>query len=199
MRVLVALESCALPKYAERRQLILNTWAQQLPPWCEFKVCDGPTLGVDDDYGALRDKTRAICLYALTHGYDGLFIADDDIYVRCEHLTIPSCDYGGYVMPREVHKRHEQTPYCAGSFYWLSRRAFTIVAVAPYTDTLAEDQWVGKVMEQHEIKPKEIPGVVLAPCRCGVCKPAPVPEDWFVYVIDGNRPWTREQFLALTK
>ena len=177
MNVLVALETTINPKYAERRRIIESTWATRMPEGYIFKSFDGPTLGVDDSYQGLCEKTRAICRYAVQYDYEWLVVCDDDTYVRTERLSPPDCDYGGYVGP-------ENSFYCAGSFYWLSRKAFSLIAETPLDPkrwTFAEDQWVGWTLQQHGIKATRLRYVLLAPCQCGRCKADVIHDDWTAY------------------
>lgn len=157
-RVLVALETCADPKYTKRREKARKWGARCAAPY-EYKEFDGPMLGVGDSYLDLPSKTRAICSYAVTHDYDWLLILDDDVILKPEQLTVPTADYAGRI-------NHTGSGWCSGAFYWLSRKAFTIVAEAPVGDLTAEDQWVGEVLNRHGIFPTEYPGFVIEPCSC---------------------------------
>ena len=180
MGVLVALETNSLPKYAERRHLAETTWAKRMPRGYTFESFDGARLGVPDDYHSLCKKTRAICRYAMLHEFDSLVIVDDDVYVRTNRLQVPDCDYGGHCLPKVPDGTLN---YCAGCFYWLSRRTFSIIAQAPIEPqwTSAEDQWVGWTLREHGITPRAMPEVLLEPCLCGRCVPETVAEEWTAY------------------
>lgn len=180
--VLVALETTANPKYAQRRKTCETTWGSRMPKGFFFESFDGARLGVDDTYRGLCEKTRAICQYARDSNYDWLIIVDDDTFVRTDKLDQPpDADYAGHCLPKIPDG---SVNYCAGAFYWLSRRAFTILADAPLRPqrwTSAEDQWTGWTLSEHGIVAKKLVEVVLHPCECGSCKPDPVPLEWVAY------------------
>jgi hypothetical protein len=183
MKVLIALETNCLPKYAEQRLLCETTWGSRMPPGYTFESFDGPRLGVGDDYNSLCEKTRAICGYAAIHEYESLIVVDDDTYIRTDRLEVPACDYGGHCLPKVPDG---SLTYCAGFFYWLTRRAFTILAEAPLQPQRwksAEDQWVGWTLREHGIEPTGLPEAVLQPCRCGRCTPAVITGEWTAYSI----------------
>lgn len=192
MKVLVALETCTNPKYAERRALIASTWGARLKPLFTFMEFDGPSLGVGDGYQDLPAKTKAICAYARDHGYDWVMIVDDDVYLRAERLTAPiTGDYVGSVTDNST-----VPAYCYGAFYWLSKRAMGIVADAPLTTQLAEDQWVGDVMREHGIEPTTIPGYVLWGCPCDICMATWVVPTEFTAIAFTHR-WLPDEYAKL--
>ena len=180
MNVLVALETTANPKYAVRRSTCETTWGSRMPEGYFFESFDGARLGVDDSYRGLCQKTKAICQYARDSDYEWLIIVDDDTFVRTDRLEIPDADYAGHCLPKIPDG---SINYCAGAFYWLSRKAFSIVAEGPFRADLtsAEDQWVGWTLANNGIIAKKLPEVVLHPCECGICKPDPVPHEWVAY------------------
>ena len=146
-----------------------------MPAGYDFITFTGANLHVPDDYKSLCLKTRAICRFAAFWRYDWMVKVDDDVFVRAERLKPPEADYAGHVLPGG---------YCAGSFYWLSRDAIQILAAAPIDprfNTSAEDQWVGKELALHGIKPVDLSDVAFQPCGCGICKPEPVPAEWTSY------------------
>ena len=103
-------------------------------------------LGCGDDYASLPRKTVEICKYALAHGYDWVFKADDDSYVWVDRLISElmawRCDYGGFC----------QGMICSGGpGYWLSKRAMKIVADNADFSHWAEDVTVGKTLSHHRI------------------------------------------------
>src|SRR5208337_651140 len=174
-KVLVALETCLQPKYMARTYRCMTTWVPRLPPGYDFKLCTGPELGCPDDYVSLCLKTRAICRYARDKGYDWLLIVDDDTYVRTDKLTTPETgDYVGYVFPFG-HGR--PVAYCSGGAYWLSRKAFSILAVSPMLKTTnAEDQWSGWTLANYNIPATENNEFLMQPCNCGKCVLRPAPK-----------------------
>ena len=111
-------------------------------------------LDVDDDYGGLPAKTKAICAWALANGYTEKpsFFTDDDIFVVGERLLksgFETYDYAGRLRgPSGVHP----APYASGLGYWLSPRAMRIVAEANVNGDTAEDRFVGNVLHAAGIK-----------------------------------------------
>jgi hypothetical protein len=182
MRALVALETCDKPAFAVRRRLVAQTWARRLPVHFDFQQFTGELLNIPDDYANLCEKTREICRFACAFDYDWLVIVDDDVFVRTDRLEPPHADYAGHVLPK--HFEEGTQPYCAGSFYWLSRRAFKILADSPVIagrDSSAEDQWAARNLSRYGILPLDLPGVALEPCDCGECVPDVTPDDWTAY------------------
>ena|SRR5215469_629187 len=180
MTALIALETCRHPRYAERRRLCESSWGLRMPEGYEFRSFDGPRLFVPDHYNGLVQKTNAIARVALRDNFDWLVIVDDDVYVRTECLRPPEADYAGHVLPRDPA---EPERYCAGAFYWLSRRAIRIIAEAS-TETQrpwAEDMWVGEKLREKGILPVEMPEIALEPCTCGHCIPEIPGEEWTAY------------------
>ncbi len=116
---------------------------------------DEVLLEVPDDYGHLPEKTIAICQYALEHGYDYLFKCDDDTLVYVDRLVWELMsnrfvDYGGF---RHAH-------VCGGGpGYWLSRKAFSIVAEKGHLlNDWAEDVRVSRTLHHNSIQPVNMEG-----------------------------------------
>ena len=204
MNALVGLETCTTKgKYIERAKLCAETWGAELPKYgFTFKAFTGEILGVNDDYKHLCYKTRAICKYAVENSYDWLLIIDDDCVLRPEKLHVPDfdgrVDYAGYSLPRGVNKLTQRL-YLSGGCYWLSKKAFSILAESPisatpgimprpkpgwetWQGTWAEDQWAGWTLGDHGIQPTEMLDWRIAPCTCGHpnCVPERVGNDWTV-------------------
>ena len=199
-RVLVALETCRLPKYAAQRELVENTWAKRMPKGFDFEAFDGPRLGVPDDYAGLQKKSKAIIQYAAALDYDGMFKVDDDVYLRTDRLRAIEQPYAGHILPWGANVHDVKETYCAGGFYWLNRQAIRILARAPFDvpfmdRTSAEDQWVGWTLRQHGIVPYRLPEIAMQPCCCGQCELEPQPEEWMAYML--WQVYRREEFLGL--
>jgi hypothetical protein len=201
-RILVALASCDIPKYTERRNLCESTWGSRMPPGYEFQTFTGHRLGVGDDYASLQKKTKAILQYARAQRYDGMFKVDDDVFLRADRLRVIEQPYAGHILPEGANVDADTTSYCAGGFYWLNRQAIEILADAPFAvpfmdRTSAEDQWVGWTLRQHGIVPHALPEVAMQQCWCGKCVPAPLPTDWMAYML--WMEFRKEQFLELNR
>ncbi len=160
-KILIAIYTCK--NNAERVQAQLDTWVPEaIAAGYDVGVFDGNKLGVSDDYFSLPDKTKALCRYALRHGYSSLLKIDDDSYVRVSNFKPVTDDYAGiWTKPYDGGTSHPPGrpampagtfphPYAAGPAYWLSARAMQLVANAPITDW-AEDRWVGHVLAEHGV------------------------------------------------
>jgi hypothetical protein len=111
------------------------------------EIGDSVYLNVPDDYLSLSLKTRAICWWAIEHGYDMLHIVDSDAYVRPELLTA-TADYTG-ILARET----KYGPYLWGAFYSLSKQAMALVAQTHPMPSPYEDVCTGIIMQNAGIKP----------------------------------------------
>jgi len=160
MNILIAIESCVA--HADRAQSQFHTWVK--PPWIRKGVLtaefNGESLHVPDDYKSLPAKTKAICKFAAER-FDYLFKVDTDTYVSMDRLLKEKFyehDYSGYVLDTLP-----VAPYCSGPHYWLSRKAFTILANADWSKykaaghETAEDVMVGQILAAHGIYPHHEP------------------------------------------
>lgn len=158
-KVLVAVTNCWM--YRSRQNVIRRTWLQSVPSGVDVKFFVGrptskaPTrlredevfADVDDSYLGLPAKTQAMCRYALEHGYEWLFKADDDVYLRLDRLVASDfASLGHYVGRKRGPSGHWPAPYASGFSYWLSRKAMQVIADAKLTDDPAEDRWVGNTL-----------------------------------------------------
>ena len=110
-------------------------------------------LNVPDDYAHLPQKVQAIYRWALAHGYDYVFKADDDTFIYLDRLMSSGFerhDYIGYCSPDEQRNRERYAS--GGPGYWISKIAMEL-AVAATVDDWAEDRWVGKVLRTKGIMP----------------------------------------------
>lgn len=105
---------------------------------------DETFLDVPDDYRNLPKKLKAICKWALDHGYEYIFKCDDDTYVWVDRLL--DSDFIG----------HDCVGYDWGGFVggfacWLSKKAMEAIVNAPDTTEPADDVWVGTVLKNAGI------------------------------------------------
>jgi hypothetical protein len=151
-KVLVAVATCH--KYRARADAQRETWAKDIPEGMDVRFFlgggqperdDEIILPVDDGYNALPEKTRGICRWARTNGYQRLFKTDDDCYTQLNRLlaSVPSAEYVGRKRgPSGIFP----APYCSGLGYWLGPAAIHIVAEAEMNGDTAEDRWIANVL-----------------------------------------------------
>jgi len=160
MKILAAVVSCA--QHLNRNTAVLETWGRENRLFFtasfanpshrtieySIKLFTGRDLEVPDDYAHLPQKVKAVCEYASDNEFDFLFKADSDTYCFVQRLLdsgFESHDYVGWTSGLA------SMPPCdeyasGGAGYWLSRKAFSLVAKAPLTDDTCEDRWVGRVL-----------------------------------------------------
>lgn len=99
-------------------------------------------LDCGDGYTSNPEKMKAICSWALEHGYDFILRVDDDtfIYPRLFKTDFESYDYSGS-STKDFHP---------GGCMFLSRRAMQLIVSAPIT-TYADDVWIGQVMRDNNV------------------------------------------------
>ena len=149
-----------------RIQAVRDTWWRDVNVFPNFEakffygephnrapLADEIFLDIPDDYGALPQKTQAICKWALENGFDYLYKCDDDtaVYVDglAQELLQFRFDYAGFT----------HSNVCTGGpGYFLSKRAMHVVAHAGKPDFWAEDVWVSKVLGLRNIQPLHLPG-----------------------------------------
>lgn len=161
VKAVIAIESCLV--HQDRVFAQFNTWAKDSP--IPVVVFTGLELGVPDDYNHLPEKTQAICQWAVENKLDHLFKIDSDTYVHPERLLVSGFakhDYAGYLL--DWLKPEYGFVYCSGPHYWLSRKAFTILAEEDWSRFLrppglehAEDFMVGRILLEHGIWPHHDP------------------------------------------
>lgn len=170
MKILIAIESCV--KNRHLHQAMVDTWLGDLA--FDFKFFIGgisepqgdhevwvPCL---DTYEGLVAKTKGICRWADTQGYDYLFKCDTDTVVHPSRLICSlksAVDYlGGFnedVFPSEL--RHffpamDRIQFASGGAgYWLSRQAMQIVGKGLATLSPAEDVYVASQLFLESITP----------------------------------------------
>lgn len=114
-------------------------------------LTDEVFLDCGDKYTANPEKMKAICAYALRHGYDFVLRVDDDTYIYPERLLATSWaehDYSGS-SSKDFHP---------GGCMFLSRRAMQEIVSARITNW-ADDVWIGQVMADARIPMNLIPTI----------------------------------------
>lgn len=106
-------------------------------------------LPVKDDYVNLPYKTKAICQWALDHGFTHLFKTDDDCFIYMNRLlaNVPTGWTGRYNGGEFI---------IGGPGYWLDEAAMKIVAAAPVNikNEWAEDKWASAALLRAGFKPQ---------------------------------------------
>lgn len=161
MPTLIAVVTCK--RYEHRTKSQLATWIpQMIQAGYDVQLFDGEKLGVSDEYIDLPSKTKALCKWALDHGYTNMLKVDDDAYIWIDRFKVVPGDYvgikvrandgghGGYGIP-DYPRGHFPYDYASGGSYWLSDKSMAIIAAAPLTDDWAEDRWVGDVLARNNI------------------------------------------------
>jgi hypothetical protein len=114
---------------------------------------DEVALHVPDDYVHLSYKLREQCRWATARNFDYAFICASDTYVDLPRLL--SCGFEKYEY--SGYWGHGWNYDAGGSYaaggrgFWLNRRALSVVANAAITHWAA-DLWVGKVLNESEIR-----------------------------------------------
>src|SRR5208337_780990 len=160
VEILLAIKGCEA--HRDRWQAQLATWAVHGYPGVQIHYFTGKELSVSDDYVSLPAKTKAICNYAKAGPFKFAFLTDTDDYVCVPRLLasdFAKWDYSGYKL--EGYTPH---PYCSGPHYWLSRKAFEILAEADWSEyplskefDTCEDCKVGEILFHHGIFPHHDP------------------------------------------
>jgi hypothetical protein len=107
-------------------------------------------LDVPDDYKGLPYKTRGMCHWSGSFGYDFTFKTDDDTFVWADRLMksgFENYDYLGAV------SYLGKFPYATGLGYWISLKCARLIAAGHPNNTL-EDHWVGEVLHKNHIAHK---------------------------------------------
>lgn len=155
MKILIAVITCH--SNSPRVQAIKSTWYKSVPGGVadvQFFLgrgnsklsADHVQLDVDDSYGGLPEKVRAVMRWALERDYDFVCKVDDDTYLQPDRLLdsgFAAHDYSGRLRGPSGGRSY---PYASGFCYWLSNRAAAIVAYTSPGSETAEDRFVGNTL-----------------------------------------------------
>lgn len=150
MRVLIAITSCHAQRHFQDSQR--QTWLRDVVSKYQFNVeyrfflgrdntvtndiraNDEVWLDLPDDLYQCTAKTIEQCRWAEKRKFDYIFKCDPDTLVRPELLL--NSDFGRY-----DHLGAENGEFISGGAgYWLSRRAFSLVAQQPYPNPPRADE-----------------------------------------------------------
>ena len=205
-----------------RVNTIRETWIKDIPADVDYKFFYGNRLRQDkerrvqrkvelrepssdeifldcgDQYTANPDKMKAICAWALAHGYDYILRCDDDTFIYPDRLLATNWaqfDYVGAGFRTDM--------FHPGGCMFLSRRAMEFIAQGSPTG-YADDLWIGQLLRDKGIKLANEPTMhnkwgddyVVVPANLPVdtlssfhsCKPEVMRE---LYAIQHNNPDTR--------
>ena len=107
-------------------------------------------LPCGDNYTQNPAKMKAICRWALDHGYDYILRTDDDTFIYPDRLFATNWDqynYSGSCATDDFHP---------GGCLFLSRRMMELVIAAPVTN-YADDVWMGQVARDNRIMMNHLP------------------------------------------
>jgi hypothetical protein len=139
MKVLIAVLSCELYRTNGNNQALRDTWLPCIVG-ADYKFfmgqgskCTQPDevyLDVQDDYGHVTFKARAIYKWALEQGYDYIFKCFADTYVCPSRLLSSGFENYDYV-GNFACRPQGSFAYCTGgSGYWLSKKTYGPLATA---------------------------------------------------------------------
>ena len=154
-----------------RVNTIRATWLKELPEEFDYKFFYGtklrdskqnqrvPTkfnlreplsdevyLDCGDSYTSNPDKMKAICRWALDHGYDYILRCDDDTFIYPERLLVN--DSSGWTGKDYVGASDNN--FHPGGCVFLSRRMMELVITERVT-TYADDVWMGQISRDQNI------------------------------------------------
>jgi hypothetical protein len=107
-------------------------------------------FNLSDKFTDIAPKVAAGCRWALDHGFEKIFICDDDTYVVPQRLleAVPNADYVGWFRPDGGDPY--PLPYIQGSAFWLSSKAAKIVAYSrEMKNGVPDDVAVGRALYGH--------------------------------------------------
>jgi hypothetical protein len=128
------------------------------PPQVTLRKPDVDEVFLDcgDNYTSNPAKMKAICQWALDHGYDMILRCDDDTFIYPDRILVRDLplwegkDYSGSTL--DGYEFHP------GGCMFLSARAMRLVIDAAVT-CWADDTWIGQVMRNNQIPLNSAPRI----------------------------------------
>ena len=171
MKCLIAVITAQHESRKPFQQAAQKSWMRKCPLHCVFVHADGNY----DSYARMALKDKAVFRYAVREGYDFVFRCCDDTFVFPERLLaagLEKYDYAGAVLGGRFDEFMGGT-WGAGYMHggagvWLSRKAFSRLAEAPWyrhighgtvtdpvhrveasveVDGYIDDVWIGDVLQ----------------------------------------------------
>jgi glycosyltransferase involved in cell wall biosynthesis len=149
----------------KRREALRTTWLTEFtnlgvdykfffgrPPLTQIEPnADEVFLDCGDTYFDISRKFKAMCQWALDHGYEYMLLTDDDVFIYPDRLLQTDWakfDYSG----------HECCDFLIGCCVFFSRAALEIMASSPITHWM-EDAWCGQALRPKGILPHLLPNM----------------------------------------
>lgn len=160
MKVLIAIIACHKLKYRAYIRAQRNTWIGYIPKSVDYKFFYGKSdnevpakpdevfLDCPDDYDSLPKKVQKIYQYAVENNYDYVFKVDCDSFVFVDRLLSSNFNQHDFVGRRNDCSNGYAS---GGPGFWLSKKAFEIIAKQSDFPDPADDRWVGQVLLDHGI------------------------------------------------
>lgn len=146
---------------------IRDTWIKEIPSSIGYRffygtrlrqggapprapASDEVFLNCGDNYTENPAKMKAICQWAIDHGYDYILRCDDDTFIYPDRLLVTNWaeyDYSGSCATNDFHP---------GGCMFLSRRMMELIITSKVT-TYADDVWIGQISKQNKIPMNYIP------------------------------------------
>jgi galactosyltransferase len=215
LRVLIAVAGCHKYRFKANNQRA--TWVKDAvgadvrffvghPIDDRTPLADEVWLDCPDDYQSRKLKVLAIVRWALAHGYEYLWLVDDDVYLRPERLlALEPFDYCGFqgLVKYQLDGRDFTFLSVLGACRGLSKRAMECLLapdVMPNFNAY-EEGWVCKQLEHFGIRPFNLRSWMGWPLshgcepvtHAGVPKLAPEPTNFVIASFE----YTPEQMLAI--
>ena len=103
-------------------------------------------LDCGDSYTSNPEKMKAICAWALAHGYDYILRCDDDTFIYPDRLLATN-----FIQFDYVGAGTDPNTFHPGGCMFLSKRAMELI-VKGHPTTYADDVWIGQLLRDHGIK-----------------------------------------------
>ena len=150
MRALIAIQSIPNERFGRSSHSVaelamLETWLKGLPSWCAFQFFYPET------YEGHFKSIQTACKDAVKDNYDYLFVCDRDTYCRPERFLPSRFDHHDYTGYPLVNGDWPFYYASGGAGYWMSKRAFSVIAEAEKQPNYHADLSVGILLKMKHI------------------------------------------------